>query len=379
VHFSIKKNMKSATYQHQWLFAPEQIRIQTLENQTVAARADETGSWLLNPVAQRILELLEEPQSLDSLCAQISTEFDVSHSNCLRAVQRYLSTVLDNGYVEALDDHGTDSAMRGRYLDLLKRSLVNLLYPEHELRFAYLLKGEFPRNKIERGRILRDIRSIQASEYAKLIHDKRYGYPTIYSHTLVGLRRLNNLEYCARRIFADKIPGDFFEAGVCQGGAMIFLRALQIAFGEGQRQTWGADSFQGLPVSEAEQDHGLDLSEAHFPWLAISEETVRQHFQNYAMLSEQVRFVPGWFEDSLPGLQTGPLSLLRLDADLYKSTREVLHHLYDRVSPGGYIVVDDYGAFPQCRQAIDEFRHERNISDKLRWIDWTGVFWRKSA
>ncbi|MFZ6864642.1 PqqD family peptide modification chaperone [Undibacterium sp. Ji67W] len=364
--------------QHSWLFSPEEIRIQHIEGKTLAARHGENGAWAINIVGKRILELLEQPQSIFSICAKLSAEFDISQDACEKAVSTYLQNLIDNNYVEAIDDNDADASMRRRYLDLLKRSLVNLLYPEHELRLSYLLKGDYPDDPALRGRVLRDIRINQAKEYAKLIHDKHYGYPTIYAHTLVGLRRLNNLEYCARRIFADKIPGDFFEAGVCQGGAMIFLRALQVAFNEKKRLTWGADSFRGLPAPEATQDTGLDFTESRFPWLAISEDTVRQHFQNYELLSEQVKFVPGWFEDSLPGLQTGSISLLRLDADLYKSTHEVLHNLYDRVSPGGYIVVDDYGSFAPCRQAVDEFRRERNIVDQLRWIDWTGVFWRKS-
>jgi hypothetical protein len=87
--------------------------------------------------------------------------------------------------------------------------------------------------------------------------------------------------------------------------------------------------------------------------------------------------VKGWFRDSLPGLDCGPLSLLRLDADLYQSTMEVLVNLYDKVVSGGFVVVDDYGAFEACRLAIDDFRIERNIQAPLKWIDWSGVYWRK--
>lgn len=361
-----------------WLFAPEEIIIQNQGKQTIAARRDETGSWSVNPVARRVLELLEEPQSLDTLCNSIAMEFEIGAADCAEALAPYLTMLCQHGYIEALSDAGADAGMRRRYLDLLKRSLVNLLYPEHELRLNYLLKGNPSADPQARSRALRDIRTTCADAYATLVRDKRYGYPTIYAHTLIGLRRLNNLEYCARRIFAEGVPGDFFEAGVCQGGATIFLRALQEAFGAHERRTWGADSFQGLPPPEMEQDAGLDFTESRFPWLAISEATVQHHFQRYGLWSNQVQLVPGWFEDTLPTVDTGPLALLRLDADLYKSTREVLENLYDRVSPGGFIVVDDYGSFAPCRQAVDEFRQERNITDKLRWVDWTGVFWQKS-
>ncbi|HEX7403049.1 MAG TPA: TylF/MycF/NovP-related O-methyltransferase, partial [Usitatibacter sp.] len=68
---------------------------------------------------------------------------------------------------------------------------------------------------------------------------------------------------------------------------------------------------------------------------------------------------------------------LRLDGDLYESTWDALTALYDRVVPGGFVLIDDYGDFPPCRQAVDEFRQQRGIGEPLQKIDWTGVYWRK--
>jgi len=76
------------------------------------------------------------------------------------------------------------------------------------------------------------------------------------------LPALDNLERCAEQVFLEEIPGDFLEAGVCQGGAAIFLRALQVAFGQESRCVWAADPFQGLPPPQSLPDlaAGLDLS-----------------------------------------------------------------------------------------------------------------------
>jgi O-methyltransferase len=284
----------------------------------------------------------------------------------------------DLGFV-AFDDCGEAAALRTRYLDLLKAALVNLIYPEHELRIEWLEReGAAP----DRQRALRDIRYAEPEAFAELVAHKADGRNwrrrvTRFSHTMIGLRRLDNLQWCAARIFAERIGGDFLEAGVCQGGAAIFLRALQVAWGEGERLTWLADSFQGLPAPTSEHDQGYEFHEAVQPWLAVGMEAVKDNFRTYGLLSDEVRFLPGWFEESLPDAPVGRLAILRIDADLYVSTRQALDALYDRVVPGGFVIVDDYHAFAPCRRAVDEFRAERDIADPVVRIDWTAIFWRK--
>ncbi len=204
--------------------------------------------------------------------------------------------------------------------------------------------------------------------------------PLCFPHTLIGLAGLDNLERSAERVFADGIPGDFLEAGVCQGGAAIFLRALQVAFGQAERRLWAADSFRGLPEARAEADVacGRDFSEPSAPLMSFSLEGVRDHFLRYGLLDEGVVFLPGWFAESLPRAAVGALALLRIDADIYASTREALVHLYDRVSPGGIVIVDDYGGHAPCRRAVDEFRAEREIREPLSFADRAIVYWRKA-
>ena len=73
------------------------------------------------------------------------------------------------------------------------------------------------------------------------------------------------------------------------------------------------------------------------------------------------------------------IAVLHLDGDLYTSTKEVLDALYDKVSPGGHVLVDDYYTWKGCRAAVDEFRRERAIASPILRVDWTGAAWVKEG
>jgi O-methyltransferase len=197
------------------------------------------------------------------------------------------------------------------------------------------------------------------------------------AETMIGHVRLDNLEECARAVFADHVPGDFLEAGVWRGGACIFLRALlDLEEGGPKRTVWAADSFVGLPPPNAGQ-YPVDLGDGHhtIEALRVDLNEVRTNFARYGLLDEHVRFIKGWFKDTLPG-PVERLAILRLDGDMYESTIQTLEALYDHVSPGGFVIVDDY-SLVGARKATDDFRAARGISEHLTHIDWTGVFWRK--
>ncbi len=106
---------------------------------------------------------------------------------------------------------------------------------------------------------------------------------------------------------------------------------------------------------------------------------MQDNFRRYGLLDDQVRFLKGWFRDTLPDAPIERLAVLRLDGDLYESTIQALECLYDRLSAGGYVIVDDYGNVAGCRQAVHDFRAQRGINDPIRPIDWAGVYWRRSG
>jgi hypothetical protein len=197
-----------------------------------------------------------------------------------------------------------------------------------------------------------------------------------------GLMQLNSAERCVERIFADRTPGDFMECGVCQGGFSIFLRGLQVAYGEGGRKLWLADTFKGAPAPQSELDRkdGLDFQEPLAPWFAFGVETVQDHFRRYDLASTEVKFLVGPLHETVPGNEDiGRLALLRLDTDFYTSILLGLEQLYDRVSPGGFVLVDDYGHIPGVRDAVHDFRERRGITAPLQRADQLSVFWRKTA
>jgi O-methyltransferase len=197
------------------------------------------------------------------------------------------------------------------------------------------------------------------------------------AETMIGHVRLDNIEECARTVFKDAIPGDFLEAGVWRGGACIFMRAL-LDLEHGFRVVWVADSFAGLPPPDQNR-YPVDRGDGHHTVdeLRVSIEEVRKNFLKYDLLDKRVRFLKGWFKDTLPG-PVQQLAILRLDGDMYESTIQTLEALYDRVSPGGFVIVDDY-SLKGARTATDDFRRARRILDPLTHIDWTGVFWRKQG
>jgi O-methyltransferase len=201
-----------------------------------------------------------------------------------------------------------------------------------------------------------------------------------HAETMVGLARLANVRALTRTALADGIPGDLVETGVWRGGTAIYLRAILAAAGDATRTVWACDSFEGLPEADGERfpmDVPLRLHE--HPQLAVGLDQVKDNFARYGLLDDQVRFVPGWFRDTLPKLATelDAIAVLRLDGDMYESTIDALTHLEPLVSPGGYVIVDDHNGIDACREAVTDHRAAHGITAEIHHVDWTAVWWRK--
>lgn len=196
---------------------------------------------------------------------------------------------------------------------------------------------------------------------------------------MIGAERLRNLRECIESCLREGVPGDLIETGVWRGGATIFMRGVLAAHGDAERNVWVADSFAGLPAPEPERypsDEGGTLHTR--AQLSIPLEEVKRNFERYGLLDDRVRFLPGWFEETLASAPIGKLAILRLDGDMYSSTMQSLEALYPKLSRGGFAIVDDY-AYAPCRQAVTDFRLEHGVHEPLREIDWTGVFWQRQA
>jgi len=189
--------------------------------------------------------------------------------------------------------------------------------------------------------------------------------------TMVGLNRLDDLQRCVEAVVRDDVPGDLIEAGAWRGGASILMRATLDAHGAG-RTVVVADSFQGFSVAD---DQGR-LSDVDF--LAVPQEEVSANFARFG-LGHGVRFVPGYFEETLPPLTGERWSLIRMDGDTYEATWVTLASLYGGLAPGGYVIVDDYRALTECGRAVDDFRERHGITEPLEDVDWTCVRWRRTS
>jgi Macrocin-O-methyltransferase (TylF) len=191
--------------------------------------------------------------------------------------------------------------------------------------------------------------------------------------TMTGLPRLDDLQSCVEAVVRDGVQGDLIEAGAWRGGASILMRATLDGLGAADRTVWVADSFAGFPKAQAEDK---DLSGHDF--LAVPLEEVKGNFARFGC-EQGVRFVPGFFEETLPGLSDGRWAVVRLDGDTYEATWTALQFLYPGLSAGGYLIVDDYGALEECGRAVDEFRSHNGISEPLQEVDWTCKRWRRES
>jgi O-methyltransferase len=262
------------------------------------------------------------------------------------------------------------------YLELLKKILTDtlrgndeyLIYDEQKgYRFALVEKYLTKKNLFIMKRIPFD------EKIRKVGHD----WP-INAETMIGIERLNNIEKLLVDIIENKIAGDCIETGVWRGGATIFMAAVLKAFNITDKKIWVADSFEGLPKPN-EEKYPQDKGDIHHTKkrLVISLDKVKNNFQNYDLLSDQIVFLKGWFKDTLPVAPIEKLSLIRLDGDMYESTMDGLVNLYPKLQSGGYIIIDDWGAVPACKQAVLDYRTRGNINEEIVTIDWGGVYWKK--
>ncbi len=280
-----------------------------------------------------------------------------------------------------------DPSLRGGiaadYLELLKRSLTATVHQD-----VYTCSTTFDRPNLRKtpwaprrwaaylvasAVALRQWELVKRCEHEAL--EQGRAWPLV-GETMVGKARLDNLQNCIEDVVRQSVPGDYIETGVWRGGASIFARGVMKALGVDDRRVWVADSFAGLPRPDGRYKADADDITYSIVELAIPLEVVKENFRRYGLLDDQVRFLPGWFRDTLPTLGDQSWAVLRLDGDMYGSTMDALENLYPRLSPGGYVIVDD-GALPACRAAVDDFRSRHHIQDPIEQIDWTGCFWQR--
>lgn len=249
-----------------------------------------------------------------------------------------------------------DDICRRMYLDLMKRMLSGMVYEDPSIPVAWRPLSIYDEKRRQAGR----------------------DWP-MHAHTMIGMERLNNLQQCVETIISDGIPGDLIETGVWRGGACIFMRAILKAYGITNRTVWAADSFCGFPFAPVRADDAKLASQPDQDYLRVSMQDVEHNFNLYGLLDDQVKFIPGWFSETLPG-PVKQLAILRLDGDLYESTMDALEALYPLLEPGGFCIIDDWNV-DMCRQAVRDYRNRHGDGgfEPVIDIDGHSVCWRKHA
>ncbi|MEZ5168060.1 MAG: TylF/MycF/NovP-related O-methyltransferase [Acidimicrobiales bacterium] len=268
------------------------------------------------------------------------------------------------------------------YLDLLKQCLTRVIFLDEEVvdvmgwPIGGVLGDPSETWTVLRSSGMRIVKPLPDREKRLTGHDT-----PVHAETMIGLRRLESVIELTARVLESNVPGDLVETGVWRGGTIAAMRGVLAAYDDPDRVVWACDSFMGLPAPDLERypaDARSVVDGATNAELSVSVEQVRANISRYGLLDDRVRFVEGWFRDTLPTVPIERIALLRLDGDLYESTMDGLVNLEPKVSSGGYVIIDDFGSWAPCRAAVLDYREAHGITAEIHAIDWTGAYWQKA-
>lgn len=201
--------------------------------------------------------------------------------------------------------------------------------------------------------------------------------------SMTSVERMYSLWQAVGHIERLQVPGAFVECGVWRGGSAM-LAAMRFRELGAERDLWLYDTFEGMsdPTDEdvaafsgnsmaAEwSEHEGAEDDPIFAYASL--EVVRRNMASTGYPQERVHYIRGKVEDTIPSQVPDQIALLRLDTDWYESTKHELEHLWDRLVPGGVLIIDDYGYWEGCRKAVDEYFAGRPDAPLLHRVDTTG-------
>jgi O-methyltransferase len=208
--------------------------------------------------------------------------------------------------------------------------------------------------------------------------------------TMTSVERMYALWQAVRHVSLTGVEGDIVECGVWRGGSSMLAALTLQQLGDDGRDLHLFDTFEGMPTPGAQDldptgasmlaewdRHAGRHDDPVFAYGAVEE--VRANMATTGLAAERIRLIQGKVEDTIPGAAPDRIAVLRLDTDWYESTRHELEHLWPRLSPGGVLILDDYGHWAGARQAVDEFFLDHGDSPLLHRIDYTGRIGVKAA
>ena len=212
--------------------------------------------------------------------------------------------------------------------------------------------------------------------------DARNTFLAVQKYTMTSPERVLALINAVIYVSKNNIPGDFIECGVWRGGSMMAAAITLKNIGVYNRDLYLFDTFEGMqkPTNEDVNLSGDDaetllkqdpdkknIIRAYAPL-----DEVKKNLYSTGYVRDKIHFIKGDVKDTVPVNAPQEISILRLDTDWYESTLHELLHLFPRLSPGGVLMIDDYGHWKGARKAVDEYISDNNIKILLNRIDYTG-------
>jgi len=194
-----------------------------------------------------------------------------------------------------------------------------------------------------------------------------------YGTTMVGIKRLSNIQMAIEDVAKNNVPGDFAELGVWRGGACIFAKAAMKAYGLGDRQVY---VFDAMEMFEAKHAYGKATN-----FLAVSEADLKEYFEMYHLMDDTIIFKKGFFIDTVPAFASEypdtQFAILRIDGNFYDSYQDVLYAFYERVPVGGYVIFDDILLSPDVQLCWDHFKADHGLPEVPLAIDRHSAYFKK--
>lgn len=201
--------------------------------------------------------------------------------------------------------------------------------------------------------------------------------------TQTSLERVAALCDAVRYLTHAGIPGDIVECGVWRGGSMMAAARTLLELDATDRELHLFDTYEGMTapsaldvslhdVKASDQLAAESRDNPTSVWCVSGLDEVRQNMASTGYPDDRVHYVAGAVEETLPQFAPAHIALLRLDTDWYESTRHELVHLFPRLSPGGVLIIDDYGHWRGARRAVDEYLAAHRVPLLLNRIDYTG-------
>lgn len=201
--------------------------------------------------------------------------------------------------------------------------------------------------------------------------------------TMTSVDRMFGLYTSVRYVLEKNIPGDFVECGVWRGGSSLMMAKMLSDRNITDRKIFLYDTFEGMPPP-SKKDRSFDGADAQKQldenannkeesvWCLADLNDVRKNLSLSNLSTEQILYVQGKVEDTIPQNVPENIALLRLDTDWYESTKHELTHLYPILKKDGVLIIDDYGHWEGCRKAVDEYFAGKKNYLLFHRLDYTG-------